>query len=66
MITWTDGAMSRVSVDVHALSSGDILAFSGGPVLSNICTYTAFGPVTRPSSWPHPSSTACLSLPASA
>ena len=42
MITWTNGAMSRVSLDVQALSGGYIFAFSGGPLLSNICTFTAF------------------------
>jgi hypothetical protein len=42
MITWTTCAMSRVSVDVTALSSGYIFAFAGAPIPSNICTYTAF------------------------
>jgi hypothetical protein len=37
LITWTQGSMSSVSVDVQAPSGGSISAFSGGPLLSNIC-----------------------------
>jgi hypothetical protein len=36
LITWSNGSMSHVSVDVQAPSGGAILAFAGGPLLSNV------------------------------
>jgi hypothetical protein len=47
MVTWSGGAMSRVSVHLQAPSGGYVFAFSGGPLLSNICAFT---PLTNGSS----------------
>ena len=41
MITWADGAMAQVLVNVQAPAGGSIYAFSGGPLQSNICSFTA-------------------------
>jgi hypothetical protein len=37
LVTWSQGSVSSVSVDVQAPSGGWIFAFAGGPLLSNIC-----------------------------
>ena len=36
LITWSNSSMSHVSVDVQAPAGGTILAFAGGPLLSNV------------------------------
>jgi hypothetical protein len=36
MITWTEGSMTTVSVDVQAPAGGLISAYSGGPILANL------------------------------
>lgn len=38
LVTWSNGSMSTVSVDVQAPDGGEIDAFSTGPLLENICT----------------------------
>lgn len=35
-VTWPNGSMSQVSVDVNAPTGGLIAAFSGGPLISNL------------------------------
>ena len=47
MITWTDGAMSRVSVDVEVPAAGGYAAtFSGGPTASTIGGFATLYPGT--------------------
>lgn len=39
MVTWTVGAMSRVSVDITASGNGVVLAFTGAPTIENTCAF---------------------------
>jgi hypothetical protein len=41
LVTWSQGSVSSVRIDVQAPSGGAIFAFSGGPLLSNICAAAA-------------------------
>jgi hypothetical protein len=41
LITWADGSMSTVSVDVQAPQGGSIYAFSGGPLVANFCAFAS-------------------------
>jgi hypothetical protein len=41
LVTWSQGSVSSVSVDIQAPSGGAIFAFAGGPLLSNICAVTS-------------------------
>lgn len=38
LVSWTNGSMTHVSVQVQAPSGGSILAFAGAPLLSNVTT----------------------------
>jgi len=39
MVTWTAGAMSRVSVDIAASGNGVVIAFTGAPTIANACAF---------------------------
>ncbi|MBS1813315.1 MAG: hypothetical protein JSS87_00400 [Acidobacteria bacterium] len=41
LVTWIEGTMSSVSVQVNAPSGGTIAAYSGSPTINNICTLAA-------------------------
>lgn len=43
VVTWPEGSMSNVSMDLTAGGPGVIFAFAGGPLLENIVSFTAVG-----------------------